>query len=85
MPTTACARRQRVIAGTSSAVNAIDPNAANAIGRGVVHQLVFAPNMPVPLAREWNLTLETEIMRNTLLRVAYVGTQGRNLDEVRVL
>ena len=27
------------------------------------------------------MTLETEILRNTLLRVAYVGTQGRNLDE----
>ena len=71
-----------LIAGTSAAVNAIDPNAANAIGRGVLLNTVFARNMPVPLAREWNLTIESEIMRNTLLRLAYVGTQGRNQDEL---
>ena len=33
------------------------------------------------MAREWNATMETEIFRNTLLRVAWVGTQGRNLDQ----
>ena len=69
-----------VIAGASSAVNAINANAANAIPRGIGIN-TFAPSLPTSLAREWNFTLETEILRNTLLRVAYVGTQGRNLDE----
>ncbi|MCL4402001.1 MAG: carboxypeptidase-like regulatory domain-containing protein [Acidobacteria bacterium] len=69
-----------VIAGTNSAINAIDPNAANSIARGV-GVVTFASDLPTSLAREWNLTLETEISHNTLLRAAYVGTQGRNLDE----
>jgi hypothetical protein len=71
-----------IIAGTSAAMSAIDPNAANAIGRGVTINTIFARNMPLPLAREWNLTIESEIVRNLLFRLAYVGTQGRNLDEM---
>ena len=31
-------------------------------------------------AREWNLTLETEIMKDTVVRAAYIGTAGRNLE-----
>ncbi len=69
-----------VIAGTSSAVNAVTPESANAIPRGVAIN-AFAPSLPTPLAREWNLTIETEILRNTLLRVAYIGTAGRNLEQ----
>lgn len=69
-----------IIAGTSAARNAISPTAANAIPRGVSVN-AFAPKLPFPMAREWNLTFETEIMRNTLLRVAYVGTAGRNLEQ----
>ena len=69
-----------VIAGTSSALGAIDPNAANAIARGVSIN-AFAPDLPTSMAREWNLTMETETWRKILLRVAYVGTQGRNLDQ----
>jgi len=69
-----------VIAGASSAINVLDPNAANAIPRGVGIN-VFASSLPTALAREWNLTFETEILRNTLLRVAYVGTAGRHLEQ----
>jgi hypothetical protein len=40
-----------VIAGTSSGINAIDPNAVNAIPRGVGIN-AFAPSLPTSLARE---------------------------------
>jgi hypothetical protein len=69
-----------VIAGTTSAINTISLNAVNSIPRGVGIN-AFAPTLPTSLAREWNLTFETEVMRNTLLRVAYVGTAGRNLEQ----
>jgi hypothetical protein len=69
-----------VIAGTTSGLNAISPTAANSIPRGVGIN-AFAPTLPTSLAREWNFTVETEIMKNTLLRVAYVGTAGRNLEQ----
>ncbi len=68
------------IAGTSSATNIIDPNAANAIARGVAVTMLNS-NLPIPVAREWNITMETESMHGTLLRVAYVGTAGRQLDQ----
>lgn len=41
--------------------------------------------MPTSLGREWNLTLETEPLRNTLFRVAAVGTQGRNLEQQQIM
>lgn len=69
-----------VIAGTNSAVNAISPNAVTTIARGI-GVTAFAPNLYTSLAREWNATFETEILRNTLFRVAYVGTAGRHLDQ----
>ncbi|MFB3828214.1 MAG: TonB-dependent receptor [Bryobacteraceae bacterium] len=69
-----------VIAGTSSAIGAIKPDAVNAIPRGVGIN-AFAPTLDTPLAREWNLTFETEVIRNTLLRVAYVGTAARHLEQ----
>jgi len=69
-----------VITGTSSAINAISPTAANSIPRGVGIN-AFAAELPPSLAREWNMTFETEIMKNTLLRVAYVGTQARHLEQ----
>ena len=68
-----------VIAGTPSAVNVINPSAATAIARGVALN-VLGHDFPTTVAREWNLTFETEVIKNTLLRVAYIGTAGRNLD-----
>ena len=68
-----------VIAGLNS-TKAIDPNAASAVARGVTAFTVY-PDLPTSLGREWNLTLETEALRSTLVRVAMVGTQGRNMDQ----
>ena len=33
------------------------------------------------MARSWNVTFERELMKNTSLRLSYVGTQGRNLEQ----
>jgi hypothetical protein len=54
----------------------------NPIACGVTFNTVDR-NLPTSLVREWNITLEGEIVRNTRLRVAYVGNQGRNLDQIR--
>ncbi len=32
-------------------------------------------------ARQWTFTLERELMKNTALRLSYIGTQGRNLEQ----
>ncbi len=72
-----------IIAGQNSA-HAIDPNSPSAVARGLT-VYGFHPSLPTSLAREWNLTLETELLRNTLLRVAAVGTQGRNLEQEQIV
>ncbi len=40
----------------------------------------FAPRQPSSRVHDWNLTLEKEIMRQTLLRVAYVGNHATHQD-----
>ncbi len=70
-----------VIAGQNSQ-NVIDPNNVTPIGRGVGFNTIDR-NLPTSLVREWNATVEGEIVRNTRLRVAYIGNQGRNLDQIR--
>jgi len=40
----------------------------------------FDPNQPSSRVWDWNLTAEKEIMRDTLLRVAYVGNHSTHLD-----
>jgi hypothetical protein len=68
------------IAGTPSGVAALRPDAANAVPRGVTIN-TFAPELKTSLAREWNLTFETDLGANTIVRLAYVGTAGRNLEQ----
>lgn len=70
-----------VVAGVNSA-DVIDPNSPNAIARGITVD-TFDSSLPTSLTHEWNFTLETELMRNTLFRVAYMGTAGRYLDQTQ--
>jgi hypothetical protein len=69
------------IAGVNTQ-NAIDPNAVNPIARGVGFSTMDR-NLPTSLVRQWNIIVESEIARDTRLRIAYVGNQGRNLDQIR--
>ena len=40
----------------------------------------FNPDQPTSRVHDWNLTLEKEIMRDTVLRVGYVGNHATNQD-----
>jgi len=40
-------------------------------------------DLQMPETRQWNLTLERQILRNSRLRLSYIGTQGRNLLQYR--
>ena len=68
-----------VVAGVNSA-SVINPSVVSPVSPGVGISAVDR-NMPTTLVREWNFTIETAIMKNTMLRVSYVGDQGRNEDE----
>ena len=70
-----------VIAGLNSA-NALSLNnvAGLTIGDQSFQEAYFDPHQPTSRVYEWNLTLEKEIMSNTLLRVAYVGNHAAYQD-----
>ena len=41
----------------------------------------FNPEQPPLQAHEWNLLIERELIKNTVLRLGYTGTHGVNLDQ----
>ena len=68
------------IAGLNS-TNIIDLNSPSGITRGSFRTSFFDPNQPTSRAHEWNLSLEKEIMPNTVARVQYIGNHGARLDQ----
>ena len=69
-----------VVAGVNSA-NALPASAVAPFTRGGFQVSAFNPDQPTALAHEWNLTAETTIFKDTVLRAGYVGTAGRNIDQ----
>ena len=70
-----------VVAGVNS-TNVVNVTGANAITPGSMNPLVyFNPHLPTSRAHQWNVTLEKEIMANTVVGVSWVGTAGRDLDQ----
>ncbi len=41
--------------------------------------LMFDPNLQTPYVHQWNLTIQRQIMRDTILEVSYVGNQGSHM------
>ncbi|MGE5644245.1 MAG: carboxypeptidase-like regulatory domain-containing protein [Acidobacteriota bacterium] len=71
------------IAGKNS-TNAVTLNDLNPgsiiIGEDAYNAAYFDPDQPSARVHDWNLTLEKELMANTVLRVAYVGNHLSNQD-----
>jgi carboxypeptidase family protein len=67
-----------VIAGVNSA-NVLDISQPPTVLPGV--QITgLATDLPTARAHEWNLTLESEILNDTVVRAGFVGTAGRKLE-----
>ena len=69
-----------VVAGVNSA-NVIDINSPNSVSRGGFATSYLNPNLPTTRVHEWNVTLEREIMKDTVLRASYVGNHASNLEQ----
>jgi hypothetical protein len=81
LPNYALLSAPTVIAGVNSR-NVVNVTAANAIAPGSMNPLVyFNPHLPTSRAHQWNVTLEKEIMENTVIGASWVGTAGRDLDQ----
>jgi len=70
-----------LIAGSNSR-NAIDMNNASSIARGTVEGYFFAEEYPTSRVHNWNLTLEKEILPDTLARVSLVGNHGAKQSQM---
>jgi hypothetical protein len=70
---------QTIFAGQNSrdAVRLAD---AAGLARGGNVMSYFRPDQPDSRVQDWNFTLETQVMRNTLARVSYVGNHTGSLD-----
>ncbi len=55
-------------------------NPISVLANGSINAAFFDPNEPSPRVHTWNLTLEKELVANTVLRLSYVGNHGSNLD-----
>ena len=71
-----------VIAGVNSQ-NVLDISQPPTVLPGV-QVTGFTPNLPTSVAHQWNFTLETEVMKNTVVRAGLVGTAGRHIDDVQL-
>jgi hypothetical protein len=70
-----------VIAGKNSAAALSVNNVSGiTIGDQSFQEAYFNPNQPTSRVYEWNLSLEKEVMSNTLLRAAYVGNHAAYQD-----
>jgi len=48
-----------------------------------VSMIALARDLPTSAAHQWNLTLEAEVMKDTVMRAGLVGTAGRNNESVQ--
>lgn len=69
-----------IIAGQNSR-DVLNLNSPTGIARGGFLVSYFNPHQPTSRAHEWNITIEREILDNTVLRFGYVGTHGSRLDQ----
>lgn len=70
-----------VVAGKNSAtvVDFQNPRGIT-VGEDSFLAAYFNPSQPSPRVHDWNLTVEKEIMRDTVLRVAYLGNHAAYQD-----
>lgn len=60
----------------AAAAAPLGPNALTTTGAGGLNQ---PPTFKVPSYQDYNVSVQSEVMRNTVLEVGYVGTKGTHL------
>jgi hypothetical protein len=66
------------IAGVNTPNSVIDTNDTRLITRGSYTATRLDPNLVDPMVYDWNITLEKELLANTVLRVGYLGNHTVN-------
>ena len=70
-----------VVAGKNSSdvISLTNPNGVTPGGSAFTADY-FNPNQPTARVYDWNFTIEKEIMRDTVLRVAYIGNRATDME-----
>ena len=69
-----------LVAGVNTQ-NLVDPKQPSAVTPGF-GGTYFDPYQPASRADQWNLTMEREVLSNTVVRASFVGTHGSKLDQM---
>ena len=68
------------IAGVNSK-DVFDLNQPDPGGKGGFGAAYFAPDQPSSRSDQWNLTIEKEVLGNTVVRAALIGQYATKLDQ----
>ncbi len=68
-----------VIAGKNSGDTVLDITKPPTVTPGI-WVTGIASDLPTSRAHQWNITMESEIMRDTVARIGWVGTAGRDIE-----
>jgi hypothetical protein len=60
----------------------VQPSDAKSLARGCCGVSYFNKEMPDPRVQDWNLTLEKQIMSNTVVRAGYFGNHSSRLEQL---
>lgn len=69
-----------IVAGQNSK-NALDVNKVTGITRGSGSSYYMDPDQPTARAHQWNLTLERELMTDTVVKAGWIGTHGARMAQ----
>jgi hypothetical protein len=72
-----------IIAGLNSGNNVLDITQPPTVTPGITIT-ALSPDLPSSKAHQWNYTLEAEIMKDTVARVSWIGTAGRNIEAMYI-
>ena len=72
------------ISGQNTATGLVQPEDARSLSRGSGGVSFFGQDMPDPRVQDWNLTVEKEILPNTVVRAGYVGNHSTRLEQKSV-
>ena len=63
-------------------LNAVSTDPSVALQPGSANESFFALNQPDSQVQSWNMTLEKEVLKDTVLRVGYIGNHSAHLEEL---
>ena len=72
-----------IVAGKNSGNTVLDITQPPTVTPGITIT-GMASNLPTSRAHQWNITIEQEILKDTVFRASWIGTAGRNIEAMNI-